>query len=78
MNIGDKGGYHWKYIGKDPGQQSLKQGGFNRTARADGPNRPSGLQNIHTTVRRVFRLLGEVTYLFETWGRSLEPWDSFG
>ena len=42
MNFEYKVGYLWKYHEGDPGQQKLKQGEFNQTARTEGPIRPSG------------------------------------
>ena len=46
MNFEYKVGYHWKSPEKDPGQQSWKQGKFNKIARTDCRFRPSGFRDI--------------------------------
>ena len=71
MNNEYKVGYHWKSIGKDPGQQSLFGGIFNKTARTEPPIRPSGLCGGQKTERRVSRLLVQSTHLFARSASSL-------
>ena len=72
MNFEYKVGYHWKYIGKDPGQQSWNGRKLNKTARTDHPIRPSGFCDWTGDSAPCFAAVGGVKSAFCTFLRCLE------